>query len=76
MSEEPEEDERLYDPMPDAACAPWPPRNYEGTGIGGLYGGRFTNEQAVSLAGWTIARPADRRHQLEGWDYEPGSRPK
>jgi hypothetical protein len=72
----PDEDPRLYDPMPDDWCAPHPTRNYAGTGIGALYGLGITPAQAASLAGWSLPRPSGRRAQLEGWDYEPGGKPE
>lgn len=67
---------RDYDPMPYPEAEPHPLRDYEGTGIGALYGGPMRPDQVAALAGWSLPRPTDRRLQLEGWDYEPGSEPE
>lgn len=50
----PDEDERLYDPLPYPEAEPYPLIDYDGTGIGALYGLGMTAAQAASLAGWNI----------------------
>lgn len=45
---------RDYDPAPYPEAPPHPLQDYEGTGVGALYGGPMSSAQAASLAGWNI----------------------
>lgn len=47
---------RDYDPMPYYEAAPTPERDYEGTGIGALYGLPGTERFLWQLAGWNVAQ--------------------
>lgn len=51
---------RAYDPFPYPDAAPEPARDYDGTGIGALYGLAGAEAHAWQLAGWNLVPGSSR----------------